>query len=268
MKIGITKFGEAAQWILTVVNTLHSYFDKLPTPAKERMPKWFGLTRDDEEIFAGFLGSLSLDDQKILNEFLYKKCKDYERRSFVFVVAGIPSSEELIEEKTSKDGSKVSKIKKVKQGREFLVNFIKFLDANGVDAGYKLCIGARIIFDNPLHQRMIKRWREGNAWIRANILDPLGIESIKDINVENCLKLVKKIDDKYGKMIFNAIDPHLETVREWNAMQQKGNWFQQHFCPWRLFRKPIILGSIRQPEEKEEFFIDIDIDHRNNFIDI
>jgi hypothetical protein len=186
--------GEEFQWLLTTFNTIHSLFDtlggiheKLPEDIKKRVPRWFGLTLDDEQIFNGLVRSLKKKDagleeskepdiekQKIIFKFLYKRCKPYERNRFINVVAGM----EVLEAKPGEEERKwhptsgqliLEKIKKPIPGsdrrREFLDAFGTVLISYGnLGTAYEECVGGRMIISNPLHQKALSAFSKSVKW--------------------------------------------------------------------------------------------------------
>lgn len=177
---------------------------ELPQEMKTKVPKWFGLTLDDEQIFNGVLATLSMEQQIIIGRFLHEKCKDYERNRFINIVAGMevsPGRAEEKETKWDKDGKKVyEKVKAGSKGvdrrQEFLESFAKrILDPNGydkdLDKAYSDCVGGRMIIPDPIHQKILKTFSGSLNLFKKFVLAPFGAVDIKD--------LLQKVKQKMSK---------------------------------------------------------------------
>lgn len=175
--MAITK-GEGIQWIMTVINTVHSIFDsvggiheKLPEGVKQKIPGFLGLSLADEQIFNGVLGQLKPDKQVIIKKFLYKRCEKHERDRFINVVAGmevVPGKPEETEKRFDKDGNLL--FEKRKAGSDSVDYREKFLDSfadiiqdkfgGDLDEAYNFCVGGRMIITDPITQKAKKFWKD------------------------------------------------------------------------------------------------------------
>lgn len=176
----------------TLWNTLTTIHGNLPPEMQKKIPKWFGLTLDDEQIFNGVLGQLDLEQQIIITRFLQEKCKDYERNRFINVVAGMEVSQGKQEEKETKWDKEGNKLfEKVKAGSEGIDQRKKFLESfakviadefdGDLQRAYEFCIGGRMIIKDPLHQKVLRSFSESIGWFKKIILAPFGAESAEDL---------------------------------------------------------------------------------------
>jgi hypothetical protein len=186
-------------WLMTVMNTLYSVVDtlgkfgeKVPEEWKQRLPGLLGLSLEDERIFNGVLGQLTVEQQKIIGEFLYKKCKDYERNRFINIVAGmevVPGKPEEKESKwDNKTGNKVfEKTKAGSKGVDCRKEFLKkFADAiknqfKDLQEAYEFCVGGRMIIPDPMHQKDLRAFSDSVGWFKKIVLMPFGVNSIAEL---------------------------------------------------------------------------------------
>jgi hypothetical protein len=157
-----TPKSEGLQWVMTVLNTMHSIFDtvggiheKMPETFKQKLPGFLGLSLADEQIFNGLLGQLSSEEQLYINGFL-DQCKDFQRNRFINVVAGMevaPGKPEEKETKLDKSGKKIfEKTKTGSEGKDqrmiFLKSFAKLIKeefGGNFYSAYYFCISSRLI---------------------------------------------------------------------------------------------------------------------------
>lgn len=190
---------ESVQWVLTLlnsVNDLASMLGKthaaLPEGFKQKLPKFFGLTLDDERIFNSVLSQLERNKQIAITGFL-ATCKDFERNRFINIVAGmevIPGKPAESEEKfDSKTGNQT--YKKTKAGsagvdtrKVFLESFAdKILGEFAGDSAkaYAYCVSGRMILPNPLHQKALKAFSDSTEQFKKFVLEPFGATSLKEL---------------------------------------------------------------------------------------
>lgn len=177
--------GTGMGWkILTIANTISDVLGgfvkikdiPIPEVLKQQLPKWFGLTLDDERIFNGVLALLTAKQQKIITEFLQKKCKSYERNRFINIVAGMevstgtPGEKEI---KIDKDGNQTEKTKPgspdMDRRQKFLESFADIItnDFGGdLDKAYEYCIGGRMILEDPFSQQALRAFSDSVKMLR------------------------------------------------------------------------------------------------------
>ncbi|MFA5360283.1 MAG: hypothetical protein WC349_05035 [Patescibacteria group bacterium] len=49
---------------------------------------------------------------------------------------------------------------------------------------------------------------------------------------------IKEVSTKLTKEGMDKLEEKVKAGQDWVEFQKSGNWFQRHFCPWRLFRGP------------------------------
>jgi len=167
---------EGIQWVMTIINTIHSVFDtmggmaeKLPPEFRQKVPGFLGISLNDEQIFWDLIGQLNSEQSILLNNFLNKKCNEQERNRFINIVAGmevIPGKPEESEKKfDSKTGTLVFEKKKagaerIDNRKLFLEKFATIIQNNfggDLDKTYEFCVGGRMIIE-PLSQKVKKIW--------------------------------------------------------------------------------------------------------------
>lgn len=167
---------EGIQWIMTIINTIHSVFDtvggmaeKFPPEFKQKIPGFLGLSLADEQIFWGLVGQLNPDQSILVNDFLNKKCNEQERNRFINIVAGMEvvlgKPEESEKKFDPKTGNLVFEKKKagsdgVDNRKIFLEKFADIIKNNfsgDLDKTYAFCVGGRMIVE-PLSQKTKKIW--------------------------------------------------------------------------------------------------------------
>lgn len=177
---------------IKILSGLWNMITTVSPDIQKKVPKWFGLTLDDEQIFNGVLGQLKPKEQILITNFLFE-CKDYERNRFVNIVAGMEVVEKgkLDEKKESFDdnGKKVietkssSKDKKDKR-EEFLRSFAKVISEEfneDFDKVHEFCVAGRIIIPDPMHQKVLRNFSESVGWFKKVVLAPFGAESAEDL---------------------------------------------------------------------------------------
>jgi hypothetical protein len=162
------------------------------------------LGNNEEQIVNGLIRSLKkknpdgtemaefdIEKQGIIFDFLYGRCKDYERNHFINVVAGM----EILEGKPGEEERKwhptsgniiFEKIKKpisgVDRRREFLDAFgTTLISYNDPNRAYNECIGGRLIISDPMHQKVLRGFSESTEWLKRIVLAPFGAVSVEDL---------------------------------------------------------------------------------------
>lgn len=217
MKIGREAISEIFQYLLLGLQFLKDAEKATPEGLKKRMPGFLGLSLKDEQIFNGLLPELSLDDQIIIKNFLCKACLDYERNRFINVVAGMDVEEwtpPVTEKGSSETGETVddkSKTTKIMVDRrvEFLKNFAKIIREK-LNEDYRLakeyCLAGRIIIENPIHEKLLRFWREDVKAFKEFILKPMGAKSLSEITLEKAKEWAnycKSKDESLAQIIRN-----------------------------------------------------------------
>ncbi len=223
---------ESLQWVLTLVNSLNDLAGmlgkthaSLPEGFKQKLPKLFGWTLDDERIFWGVVASI--DDPKkrlTIGDFL-GTCKDFERVRFINVVTGLevtPGKPAELEEKfdpktnnrtyhKSKAGSDGVDLRK-----KFLESFAGDIISNNfrdMDEAYMYCVSGRMILPNPIHQKALKSFSDSTAKFKKFVLDPVGAISLKEL-AENIAQKGSELTGKI-KVGLKTNDPiSLKSFRE------------------------------------------------------
>lgn len=209
--------------IKDVVDMLGKTKDAIPEEIRQKMPKWFGLTLDDERIFNALLAQLNEEEQVIIARFLFEKCKDYERNRFINIVAGmevVAGKPETVESKFNADGKKTSEKKTAgSDDRDDRLKFLKsfagvILDPNGfdgdLDKAYEFCVAGRMIIPNPLHQQALKVFSESVKQFKSLVLDPLGIDSLK--------AMIQNVGEKGAAGMDNlnaGVETLMDKARRW-----------------------------------------------------
>ena len=229
---------EKALWIVTLANTLKDAIDLLgkthavlSEDLKKKIPKWFGLTLDDEQIFNGVLGQLRPKQQVIIGRFLYEKCQDYERNRFTNIIAGMEVVPGKPEEKESKwDNKTANKVfERTKSGtpgidcrKKFLESFANLINDekqfNGdLQKAYEYCVGGRMIIPDPMHQKALRVFSESVGQFKKFVLVPFGVNSVEELakkmkqgiygsangvltKADNILQAIQSRNDAYAKL--------------------------------------------------------------------
>ncbi|MFH1661952.1 MAG: hypothetical protein ABIA02_02555 [Candidatus Falkowbacteria bacterium] len=172
--------------------------EKIAEKIKERLPGFLGISLEDERIFEALRTELTYKEDGYLTIFL-RTLKDYERNRFRNVVAGIPTKEER--EEILEEGNKQKRIKtsKKSQAVPFLKRIAKLVKEDGSGAkARERCLSSGTIVENPFHQRMLRKWRDGVKWFKGTALDILGVDQLSDINIEKVDEYIKKADDYFA----------------------------------------------------------------------
>lgn len=167
---------EGIQWIMTIINTIHSVFDtvggmaeKLPPEFKQKVPGFLGISLADEQIFWELVGQLDPAKSVLISDFLFEKCSDQERNRFINIVAGMevdPGKPEETEKKFDpKNGNLVFEKKKagsekVDNRKIFLEKFATIIQDKfdgDLDKTYNFCVSGRMIVE-PIFQKVRKAW--------------------------------------------------------------------------------------------------------------
>jgi len=222
------KASEIGQWSLGIFNTLNDIFGvigkthaSLPEGVKQKLPKLFGWTLDDERIFWGVVASID-DPQKRLTigDFL-ATCQDFEQVRFINVVTGlevIPGKpaelEEKFDPKTNNRTYHKSKVGSdgVDLRKKFLESFAGDIIAKNfrdMDEAYEYCVAGRMILPNPLHQKALKAFSESTKDFKKLVLDPLGAISLKDLATKATEKVSTAVRKEGG-----TFSENLSSIRQ------------------------------------------------------
>lgn len=176
--------------IPAILNLLKNAHAELTPEQKKKIPGFLGLSNEDEEIFNQLVAQLDPKDRVVIMSFLKEKCRDYERRRFIFIVAGMEFFPEIKEEITvATEGKKsVTKTKPGSPAVDLRLNFLEsFAETvqevfkGDLDKAYAYCIGGRMIIADPLHQKILKSFSESAKGFKEAVLYPLGVDSIVEL---------------------------------------------------------------------------------------
>jgi|GEM_PF-2536373 len=230
----IMKASEIGQWSLGIFNTLNDIFGvigkthaSLPEGVKQKLPKLFGWTLDDERIFWGVVASID-DPQKRLTigDFL-ATCQDFEQVRFINVVTGlevIPGKpaelEEKFDPKTNNRTFHKSKVGSdgVDLRKKFLESFAGDIiqqNFRDMDEAYEYCVAGRMILPNPLHQKALKAFSESTKDFKKLVLEPFGATSLKELPG----KLMEAAGEA-GEKVKNQADATLTRVEDASARRR------------------------------------------------
>lgn len=179
--------GEKLQWILTIGNTLNTLkdfvdmlvksSDRLPDKVKQRLPGILGLSLEDERIFNEEFSQLEQQERTDLADFLFRKCKEFQRNRFINIVAGMEvgtgSPEKVIRsfEKRSNTTTTITTPALAGKNRrkDFLKEFAALIRAKGLSRVYKYAIARRLILEKTVHERAMEPLDETIDQLTASI---------------------------------------------------------------------------------------------------
>ncbi|NTV41240.1 MAG: hypothetical protein HGA61_03115 [Candidatus Moranbacteria bacterium] len=217
---------ESVQWVLTLLNSVNDLaamlgktHAALPEEFRQKLPKLFGLTLDDERIFWGVVASIDDPQKRIaIGDFL-ATCKDFERNRFVNIVAGMEitpgkpaESEEKFDPKTGNQTYKKTKAGSVGLDlrKRFLESFADDIikqNFRNMDEAYEYCVSGRMILPNPLHQKALKAFSGSTKEFKKFVLEPFGATSLKELPGK-----LKEAAGEIGKKVKNQTDATLTKV--------------------------------------------------------
>lgn len=179
--------------IPAIAEKMGKIWGNMPEPMKQqlqqKMPGFLGLSLADEQIFDALTGKLSTSAQKLLSDFLYGKCKDFQRNRFINIVAGmevVAGTPTIIERQLDKSGKISKETTTASTATEdlrlnFLKKFIQYIQKHGVDEAHNFCIGGRIIMEDPFYQKALTAWQESIDWFEKTISSFFGVSSLKQL---------------------------------------------------------------------------------------
>jgi hypothetical protein len=200
----IKKIGERLAEGMGFIGGIHSLFEtfgklneSLSPELKQKFPGFLGLSLIDEQIFNGVLGQIDVKKQVLINNFLYEKCKNYERNRFINIVAGMEVIEEGKKEETVNsfdDNDKKVIRKTIESGRKndtrkkFLESFADVITSEfggDLQKAYEFCIGGKMIISDPLHQKALRAFSESAKWFRncANAVCEKTTENLRKTSI-------------------------------------------------------------------------------------
>ena len=182
--------------VLDVINTLHTLVDvlgksyeKVPDTLKQRLPGFLGWSYEDERIFNGVLGQLSKKKQVVITDFLYRRCKDFQRNRFINIVAGMEVERKKVIVETAKGKKEITEGENKDRRYDFLNKFADVITqefGGDLKKAYKYCVGGRLIMPDRKLQPIIDTWQTSCQMFNDYILVPLGFTSLADL--KNLLK--------------------------------------------------------------------------------
>lgn len=214
-----SSISNAANWALTLSDSVFKIGEKMPESAKNRLPGFLGLSSDDEQIYAGLRTQLEdwedANIQKLEKEM--NSHNDYESNRFRLVVAGIPnqiSSEKVTDKNGNIKESSVARF----MGVEFLKKMAKLVEDEGAEKARERCLNSGIILRNPVQQKMLDIWRWQVNFIKS-CLKKAGVESINDLGPEKAKEILEAADEKLAKPVadFFQVDEYFRkrSQRGW-----------------------------------------------------
>lgn len=226
---------ESVQWVLTLLNSVNDLaamlgktHAALPEEFRQKLPKLFGLTLDDERIFWGVVASIDDPQKRIaIGDFL-ATCKDFERNRFVNIVAGMEitpgkpaESEEKFDPKTGNQTYKKTKAGSVGLDlrKRFLESFADDIikqNFRNMDEAYEYCVSGRMILPNPLHQKALKAFSNSTKEFKK------GAISIQDLAVkvkETAVKVAAKSKKKTSVIVTEGV----------TKVEKEGRTFSENF---------------------------------------
>ncbi len=181
---------------------------------KQRLPKMFGIGREDERLFET-IRQLLTPKARHLVDLVVGEMKDYEANIFRLTVTGMPCGNEIVNKPIGKQRDGQPPVTtKVTMSWEFTVNDlrVKYLEdiadevSKIVDAGVGEKMAARkvvramrsrrLITRHPAAQKAYELWTEMTKWVKANILDFFGVESFNELtDTVMSAKLTKNLEE-------------------------------------------------------------------------
>lgn len=175
-------------WIVTLSENLQK--------AKQRMPGLFGLSKADEQIFAGLSADLDVDESNYISDLLDYFPHDHQRRDFRLVVAGISNKKEI------KDGT--TYVETI-MGLKFLKKLAEMVKDHGVEKAYRFCLVREIIHEDKMSRQMLE-------WGKTQLMGIFGVNSLEEIGVEKINSLFKP-----GTTARNVTDNALAWAQDFHA---------------------------------------------------
>lgn len=174
--------------------------------AQEKIPLFLGLKKDDEARLAALTTKLSYDQNKHLTDFL-NSLLDYERNSFRYIVAYMPTEEKKVISGTDKDRKETT----VNQSTAipYLRDLAKVIAKDGIAEARRRCEAGNILGGTPLTQQALKKWAEGCVWFKKNVLEPLKAVDLADM-AKRVATFVDEKADKAAELINDNINKPLQ----------------------------------------------------------
>lgn len=185
--------------------------EKAVKHVQDKLPMFLGLSTEDESRWADLWARLNNDQQKNLATFL-NGLLDYERNNFRYVIVGMPKNEKKTV--TGSGNDRKEKTTNESNALLFLRGLAKVITADGVAEAKRRCEAGNILGQSPLTQQALKKWEEGCAWFKKNVLEPLKVVSLTDM-AKKAGTFIDKGAKKTAKMIADKVtDPHTRRVEE------------------------------------------------------
>jgi len=169
-------FGEILKKIISTIGV--AVGEGAANHVKSKLPMFLGLSTEDESIWAALWSRLNPEQQLNLTNFL-EGLHDYERNHFRYVVVGISDEEKKIV--TGADKDRKETISRKNNALLFLRNLANVIKDKGLDEAKRQCQVGNIMGDSPIAKQAMGKWREGCAWLKTNVLEPLRAVSWKEV---------------------------------------------------------------------------------------
>lgn len=164
----------------------------------QRLPKMFGIGRDDEQIFES-LRQLVGAPKRHFVDLLLGEMHDYEADIFRLTVAGMPNGSEVVGDKT------ISWEFTTKDLRvHYLVDLADEVVARDVGLGEQVAASLviaemrsrRLITRSPSAQKAYELWGEATDWVKMNVLDFFGVKSFDEIRDDTvAMRIALSVDE-------------------------------------------------------------------------
>lgn len=191
---------------------------------QEKLPMFLGLSREDESRWADLWARLNDDQQKKLADFLCG-LRDYERNHFRYVIIGMPKNE--IKTATGSGNDRKEKTSNESNALLFLRGLAKVITNDGITEARRRCEAGNILGQSPLTQQALKKWKEGCAWFKKNVLEPLKAVDLKDL----ASKAAAFIDTNASKAADLISDNVIQPMQKHLNSRKNRGWLARLLWP-------------------------------------
>jgi hypothetical protein len=223
----------------------------------QRLPNMFGIGRTDEQLFES-IRQLVPADKRPLVDIVIGKMEDYEESIFRLTVSGMSCGSELVDKPVKDPAKGAPATTKESVSWEFTAKDlrVKYLGdiadevSHGVtekcdkQASAALVVESmrsrRLITRSPSAQKAYELWVDATKWIKENVLELFGVDSLGDITLTKVAKALNVRADQVAGYVNMLAD----KVQDRPVADMNLGFWRHTFRYYWIQASVLILGII------------------------
>lgn len=226
----------------------------------QRLPNMFGIGRTDEQLFESIrqLVPVVPADKRCLIDLVIGKMEDYEESIFRLTVSGMSCGSELVDKPVKNPAKGAPATTKESVSWELTKEDlrVKYLEdiADEVSRGVTGTVNEqasaalvvanmrarRLITRSPAAQKAYELWVDATKWVKANVLEFFGVESLGDITL---VKVAKALNVR-ADQVAGYVNTLAEKVTERPVADMNLGFWRHTFRYHQIQACILIVGII------------------------